>query len=125
MRCWRRWPSAWCTWSAPAEAIALCERGLAQDRTREGLYVQLMRAHGAAGHAAEAVQVYERCRRALAEELGVDPGPAVRAAHAQVLRDDGRGVDGPGQAIAERRPDGAPDRPARCAQRAGSTANAR
>jgi DNA-binding SARP family transcriptional activator len=81
---------------SPAEAIALCERGLAQDRTREGLYVQLMRAHSAAGHLAEAAQAYERCRRALAEELGFDPGPAVRAAHAQVLREDERGEAAPG-----------------------------
>ncbi|MCZ7571669.1 MAG: AAA family ATPase [Ardenticatenaceae bacterium] len=73
---------------ALVEAIDLCERGLAQDRTREGLYVQLMRSHGGAGHIAEALQVYERCRRALAEELGVDPGPAVRDAHAQLLTDD-------------------------------------
>lgn len=77
---------------APAEAIDLCERGLAQDRTREGLYVQLMRSHRAAGHVAEALQVYERCRRVLAEEFGVDPGPAVQAAYAQLLRGDGLGA---------------------------------
>ncbi len=72
---------------APAEAIEVCERGLAHDRTREGLYVQLIRAHGVAGHVAEALQAYERCRRALAEELGIKPGPALLAARAEVRRD--------------------------------------
>jgi DNA-binding SARP family transcriptional activator len=71
----------------PEEAIEHCRRGLAKERTREGLYVQLMRAHAAAGHVADALQVYEQCRRALAEELGVTPGPAVRATHSEVLRD--------------------------------------
>jgi len=89
--------------SAPAEAVDVCERGLAQEPMREGLYVQLMRAHAAAGHLAEALQVYERCRRALADELGVDPGPAVQAIHAQVLRDER-----PSAALA---PTGPPARP--------------
>ena len=77
---------------ATFEAIELCERGLARDRTREGLYVQLMRSHAAAGHLAEALQAYERCRRALADALGVDPGPAARAVHGQLLRDDELGA---------------------------------
>lgn len=76
----------------PDEAVEVCERGLAYDRTREGLYVQLMRAHGASGHLAEALQVYERCRRALIEELGVDPGPAVRAVHERLLRGEALGT---------------------------------
>ena len=71
---------------APDEAVEICERGLHDDRTREGLYVQLMRAYGALGHLAEALQAYERCRRALIEELGVDPGPAVRTVHERLLR---------------------------------------
>lgn len=68
------------------EAVEVCERGLADERTREGLYVQLMRAHGASGRLAEALQAYERCRGALVEELGADPGPAVRTAHERLLR---------------------------------------
>jgi DNA-binding SARP family transcriptional activator len=72
----------------PTEAIEICERGLVRDRTREALYVQLMHAHYDAGHLAEALRAYERCREALVDELGVDPGPAVRAAHDRLLRDD-------------------------------------
>lgn len=71
---------------APDETVEICERGLADNRTREGLYVQLMCAYGALGHLAEALQAYERCRRALIDELGVDPGPAVRAVHERLLR---------------------------------------
>ncbi len=77
---------------ASAAAVEICECGLAQDPTREALYVQLMRAHVANGHLAEALQAYERCRKVLAEELGVDPGSAIRAAHALLLKDDGLGM---------------------------------
>jgi DNA-binding SARP family transcriptional activator len=70
------------------EARELCERGLAQEPTREGLYVQLMRSHMAGGQVAEALQVYDRCRRVLADELGVDPGPTARALYAQLLQAD-------------------------------------
>ena len=78
---------------AVAESVEICERGLGLDRTREGLYVQLMRSHANVGHLGEALRVYERCRRALAEELGVDPGAAARAMHAQLLREDEPGED--------------------------------
>jgi DNA-binding SARP family transcriptional activator len=74
------------------EAVEVCERGLADERTREGLYVQLMRAHGASGRLAEALQAYERCRGALIEELGVDPGPAVQAVHERLLRGEAPGT---------------------------------
>lgn len=70
-----------------AESVQMCERGLGLDRTREGLHVQLMRSHAHVGHLGEAFQVFERCRRALADELGVDPGAAARALHAHLLRE--------------------------------------
>lgn len=80
------------------EAVEVCERGLADERTREGLYVQLMCAHGASGRLAEALQAYERCHGALVEELGVDPGPTVRAVHERLLRGEvpGRGSESEG-----------------------------
>lgn len=74
------------------EAVEICEQGLADERTREGLYVQLMHAHHASGRLAEALQSYERCRGALAEELGVDPGPAVQAVHERLLKGEAPGM---------------------------------
>lgn len=52
---------------------------------RETGYRLLMRAHAAAGNAAEALWVYERCRKLIAEELGVDPSPRTKEVHAEVL----------------------------------------
>jgi len=49
----------------------------------EGL---LMRALHAAGRGAEAVERYAVVRRRLADELGADPGPELRALHATILR---------------------------------------
>lgn len=53
---------------------------------RESGYRLLMRAHAAAGNAAEALRVYERCRGLIAEELGVPPSPETRELHAELLR---------------------------------------
>jgi DNA-binding SARP family transcriptional activator len=52
----------------------------------EQLQVVLMRALHAAGRDAEALDRYELMRRRLAEELGTDPGPELRALHSAILR---------------------------------------
>jgi SARP family transcriptional regulator, regulator of embCAB operon len=52
---------------------------------RETGYRLLMRAHAAAGNAAEALRVYERCRTLISEELGVHPSEQTRAVRADVL----------------------------------------
>src|SRR5262249_20159915 len=72
-----------------ADAADVCERGLADDATREGLYAQLLRAHEGAGHLAEGLRAYERCRQVLVDELGVDPGPTVQAIHQRLLDAEG------------------------------------
>jgi hypothetical protein len=46
----------------------------------------LMRALAATGRQAAALAAYEALRGRLADELGIDPGPEVRAVHLQVLR---------------------------------------
>ena len=58
-----------------AGAVAAAERAVALQPFRESAYVRLMAAHSAAGNRGEALRAYERCRKALAEELGVDPSP--------------------------------------------------
>jgi tetratricopeptide (TPR) repeat protein len=52
---------------------------------RESAHLRLMRAHMAAGDRAEALRAYNRCRRLLAEELGVDPSSELRAAYLDLL----------------------------------------
>lgn len=53
---------------------------------RETGYQWLMRAHAAAGNAAEALWVFERCRQLFSEELGVHPSQQTRAVHQEVLQ---------------------------------------
>ncbi|MBD3141157.1 AfsR/SARP family transcriptional regulator [Microbispora bryophytorum] len=53
---------------------------------RERLSALAMRSFARSGRQAAALALYERVRRALADELGVDPGPELRAAHLDVLR---------------------------------------
>ena len=53
---------------------------------RESSYRALMHAHAAAGNPAEALRVYERCRRFLADELGAYPSAESEAAYLEILR---------------------------------------
>jgi DNA-binding SARP family transcriptional activator len=45
-----------------------------------------MEAHASAGNRAEALWVYERCRKLLREKLGSDPSPDTMAVHLKVLK---------------------------------------
>jgi DNA-binding SARP family transcriptional activator len=44
-----------------------------------------MQALAARGNVAEALNVYERARRVLRDELGIPPGPAIHQIHATLL----------------------------------------
>ena len=61
-----------------------------------------MEAHAAAGNRAEALRVYERCRRLLADELGAYPSPETEAVYRALL--DTR----PGQSLVNGDADGPP-----------------
>jgi SARP family transcriptional regulator, regulator of embCAB operon len=54
---------------------------------RDSGYRRLMAAHAASGNRAEALQVYDRCRRLLAEELGAYPSPETEAAYRRLLEE--------------------------------------
>ena len=64
-----------------ALAVAAATEALALQPFRETAHLRLMQAHAAAGNRAEALRAYERCRRMLAEEMGVDPSPATEATY--------------------------------------------
>ncbi|MFJ8939657.1 BTAD domain-containing putative transcriptional regulator [Streptomyces sp. NPDC102365] len=51
----------------------------------ESLHALLVRALRDTGRPADALDAYERARRALADGLGTDPSPELRALHAQLL----------------------------------------
>jgi hypothetical protein len=52
----------------------------------EPLQARLVLALAAAGHQAQALDAYRMVSARLADEWGIDPGPELRAAHEQVLR---------------------------------------
>jgi DNA-binding SARP family transcriptional activator/TolB-like protein len=57
----------------PDAAIAAAQRLLTIDRSHEGAWRALMRAHGARGERGLAVQAYDRCRAVLADLLDAAP----------------------------------------------------
>jgi SARP family transcriptional regulator, regulator of embCAB operon len=59
---------------------------IALEPYRESGYRALMQAHAAAGNPAEALRVYERSRRFLADELGAYPSAESEAAYLEILR---------------------------------------
>jgi DNA-binding SARP family transcriptional activator/tetratricopeptide (TPR) repeat protein len=61
---------------------------LAAHPTREKLSELLMHSLYRAGRQAEALEVYGRIQRLLREELGIDPGPALREMHQRILQMD-------------------------------------
>ncbi|MGZ8694644.1 MAG: BTAD domain-containing putative transcriptional regulator [Gaiellaceae bacterium] len=64
------------------------ERLAADYPFRERLRGQLMRALYASGRQAEALEVYRQTRRALVDELGIEPGPALQELEQAMLRHD-------------------------------------
>lgn len=78
--------SVWLRKGDYALATGDAERALQLDPFRESAYRLLMRAHAAAGNRASAVQAYQRCRRVLAAELGVRPGPETEETLRQILQ---------------------------------------
>ena len=68
-----------------AEAVKWTKQSIALAPFRETGYRRLMQAHIAAGNRAEALRVYERCRRLLADELGTYPSPETEAVYRGLL----------------------------------------
>lgn len=70
------------------EVLASLDDLVRREPLREGLRASWITALYRCGRQAEALQAYEDGRQLLAESLGIDPGPALRRLHEQVLRQD-------------------------------------
>jgi DNA-binding SARP family transcriptional activator len=83
---------------ARAEAEIACGRavavigaleGLATEHPyREPLWAQLMIGYYVAERQSDALDAYRRLKVALADDLGIEPGPTIRALHERVLRQE-------------------------------------
>ncbi len=71
-----------------AAAVADLETMVGQRPLRERLWALLMLALYRAGRQSEALRAYERARRVLRDELGIDPGPGLRRLEADILAQD-------------------------------------
>jgi DNA-binding SARP family transcriptional activator/pimeloyl-ACP methyl ester carboxylesterase len=69
----------------PATAAAAATEAVSLEPYHEQGYLKLIQAQAAAGNRAEALHTYERCRRLLADELGVSPSPQTEAAYLALL----------------------------------------
>jgi pimeloyl-ACP methyl ester carboxylesterase/DNA-binding SARP family transcriptional activator len=90
-------------------ALAAAGRALTLDATRERACRAGMLAHMALGDRDAALRLYQRCRAALAGELGVPPDARTEALHAAVLRGD----PAPGDQLPGGEPPASAARPAR------------
>ncbi|WP_328620756.1 AfsR/SARP family transcriptional regulator [Streptomyces sp. NBC_00354] len=110
-----RWLNATESWADAEMAVGRCAEVLPRLRAlvsehsfRESAWRRLMTALYKAGRQGEALAAYQEARRLLSEELGVEPGEELRAAHRQILA-------GPAA-----RSDGEPDQAPRAFAAAGS-----
>ncbi|MCF6388166.1 FHA domain-containing protein [Mycobacterium sp. MBM] len=84
--------------TAHAEAEIACNRGhavigtleslVAEYPYREPLWAQLITAYYVSERQSDALDAYQRLRTTLAEDLGIDPGPTVRALSERILRQE-------------------------------------
>jgi len=73
-----------------ADALPVVAEEASRQPLDESLAAVLMRVYTAAGQRAEAFAVYDRTRRALVAELGVDPGPELARVHGTLVRQEPR-----------------------------------
>jgi DNA-binding SARP family transcriptional activator len=71
-----------------SSVIGALERLTAEHPYREPLWTQLMIAYYVAERQSDALDAYRRLKNALADDLGIEPGPAIRALHQRVLRQE-------------------------------------
>lgn len=72
----------------PEDAAVQLRALTAEEPLNESAHARLMLALAASGRQAAALGVFDEVRRRLADELGIEPGPELREAQRQVLRQD-------------------------------------
>jgi tetratricopeptide (TPR) repeat protein len=72
----------------PAELAGELRQLVAAHPLREDFHAQLMLALYRGGRQGDALAAYQHARRVLADELGVDPGPALQRMHQRILAAD-------------------------------------
>jgi DNA-binding SARP family transcriptional activator len=70
------------------------QRGLEVDNLAEELYRRQMVCHQKLGQIAEALSVYNRCKRSLSSVLGIDPSPETEVLYQSLRRNRGIGEKG-------------------------------
>jgi DNA-binding SARP family transcriptional activator/DNA-binding transcriptional ArsR family regulator len=70
------------------ESLPILRQAAAEHPWTESLQARLILTLAAGGQQAEALQRYETVREQLADELGIDPGAELKAAHQKVLRQE-------------------------------------
>ncbi|WP_439379846.1 BTAD domain-containing putative transcriptional regulator [Amycolatopsis lexingtonensis] len=83
-----RYAGAMIDGGAAAQILPGIAEAAAEQPLDEAAQALLIRAHHALGQRAEAFWHYRAVRGRLVEELGIDPGPELLAAHRALLRDD-------------------------------------
>jgi DNA-binding SARP family transcriptional activator len=81
-----RWAEAVLRLDNPTAVITVLHDLVAEYPLVEPLEALLMRGLHAAGRGAEAIDRYATLRQRLADDLGTDPGPEIRALHEAILR---------------------------------------
>jgi DNA-binding SARP family transcriptional activator len=71
-----------------ADALPVLAQSAARRPYDESAYGWLIRTYSAMGRRADALVAYDRIRRRLNDELGIDPGRALRALRDSILRDE-------------------------------------
>ncbi|MEU2717282.1 BTAD domain-containing putative transcriptional regulator [Streptomyces sp. NPDC007205] len=78
------------TLGTPAPVLPLLHRAIAQYPLDESLHARLIQALAQTGRQAEAFRLFQEMRLRLKNELGIEPGPELRIAHAGLLRQSKR-----------------------------------
>ena len=89
-----RWDAALAEGSAN-DLIPDLEAFVADEPLRERRWALLLSAYQRAGRAVDGLRAFERARRALAEDLGVSPGPELVAAYESLLREESGSTGAP------------------------------